>query len=317
MSTSSFRLMKIAALATIAMLSVPETGQANDLENFLRALRGTSRPAVNPALRHISQNSDPRFGHQSLASGHLRGADGSAAFRHGSHRPLTSRDLVRLQHAGHGFGNERHPGLPGAGFQHRPVTSGWPHSNHPDWPSHSRHYDLNRTARSIRTPSSGVQLSFSIGNPRSAVLSDNRFHPTVVPPIPGSSFGVPCEPQLSGFPSQPVFAFPPHPETLGLPHQLGEIVDCPVPLATCVKVEDPHNIAPGAVPVVVAVRDPNLPPWHAGCVDAVVYVEVCAPPCPLHKLTISPCKTRMRLDFGQYEIDITSCKGHIVVDYDD
>ena len=317
MKTASFRLMKIAALAAMAMLLKPDTSHANDLENFLRALQGNSRPTANPALRNISRNSDPRIGRQTLVPGHVRDVGGSGLYGHGSNRQLTSRDLVTLQHARHGFIDQRNSALRGGGFDHRLGASVWNPPGHVDRLAHNRHYDINRTTRSIRSPSSGVQLSFTIGSPRTAFISDGGFHPGVVPSVPGGGFAVPYGQLPSGFSSPPVLAYPPHPGALGLPHQLGEIVDCPVPLATCVKIEDPHNIAPGAVPVIVAVRDPNLPAWHAGCVDAVVYVEVCAPPCPLQKLTISSCNTRMRLDFGQYEIDITSCKGHIVVDYDD
>ena len=99
-----------------------------------------------------------------------------------------------------------------------------------------------------------------------------------------------------------------------LPHQIGEIVDCRVPLATGVRIEDECNIAPDAVPVVVAIRDPNMRAHE--CHERLVYVQVFVPPCPLRGLTISPCTTRVGMDFGQYEVDIKSKDGIIVIDYD-
>lgn len=135
------------------------------------------------------------------------------------------------------------------------------------------------------------------------------LRPVAYPPVP-----VCVQPPVPQIPVLPIY--PAGPVIHALPYEIGEIVDCVVPLATCVRVEDADRIAPGAVPVVVAVRDPNLPPHVAGCVHSVVFVEVCVPPCPMRSLTISPCKTRIKMDFGQYEVDIRSAGGTICVDYD-
>lgn len=98
------------------------------------------------------------------------------------------------------------------------------------------------------------------------------------------------------------------------PFQLGEFVDCRVPLATCVRVEDVRNIAPNAVPVVVAVRDPGM------CIhdvqERLVYVQVFVPTCPLMDIRVSPCRTRISLDYGHHMVHIKSANGLIVVDYD-
>jgi len=114
---------------------------------------------------------------------------------------------------------------------------------------------------------------------------------------------------------------PPAPNPLligGLPHQLGEIVTCNVPLASHVVVRNAHEIAPGAQPIVVAVRDPHLPAWGShGCVEQLAYVQVFAPLCPLRNMTVSPCRTVVELDYGDWEITLRSCGGVIEVEYDD
>ena len=123
-------------------------------------------------------------------------------------------------------------------------------------------------------------------------------------------------------------AVPPHPDVLTtapvpqphhhLPYQLGEVVTCPVPLETCVRIRDEHEIAPHAVPVAVAVRDPHLGRCGSrGCVEALVYVEVLVPRCPLQSLRVSPCRTKIRMDYGHHAIDIVSRNGVVRIDYDD
>jgi hypothetical protein len=121
-----------------------------------------------------------------------------------------------------------------------------------------------------------------------------------VPPVPGLSVApIPRQPSL-------------------MPHRIGEIIDCPVQLATCIRVKDPDHIAPDAVPTVVAVRDPNLCRHKCKCcIESVVYVEVCLPPCPPRKLRISPCGTYICMNYGKYQVELTSRKGLITIDYDD
>lgn len=117
---------------------------------------------------------------------------------------------------------------------------------------------------------------------------------------------------------QPVL-YPPAPSTFGaLPHELGEVVTCDVPLAAHVRVRNADEIAPGAYPIVVAVRSPHLAPWGSpGCVESLAYVQVFAPPIPLRELSVSPCRTRIVLDYGKWEIRIRSRDGLIEVEYDD
>ena len=117
----------------------------------------------------------------------------------------------------------------------------------------------------------------------------------------------------------PILEQAPLPSNFGpLPHEIGEFVTCNVPLATHVRVRNPHEIAPGAQPVVVAIRDPHLAAWGShGCVEQLAYVQVFAPPCPLRRMTVSPCHTVVNLDYGDWEITLTSANGVIEVEYDD
>ncbi|MDG1896322.1 MAG: hypothetical protein P8J37_15575 [Fuerstiella sp.] len=123
-------------------------------------------------------------------------------------------------------------------------------------------------------------------------------------------------------------AVPPHPGVLTtapapeqlhhLPLRLGEITTCSVPLETCIRIKDAAEISPDAVPVAVAVRDPHLGRCGSrGCVEAAVYVEVLVPTCPLQGLRVSPCRTKIRLDYGHHAIDIVSRNGVVRIDYDD
>jgi len=116
-------------------------------------------------------------------------------------------------------------------------------------------------------------------------------------------------PPVPSYPTRPAY-----PQLAPSPFEVGQFVDCQVPLATCIKVEDECNIAPHAVPMIIAVRDPNM------CVhetrERLVYVEVFIPPCRLRELRVSPCRTRISLDYGQYEVDVKSANGLIVIDYD-
>ena len=98
----------------------------------------------------------------------------------------------------------------------------------------------------------------------------------------------------------------------------GDIVDCPVPLFSRVKVRDRDNIHPRAVDIVIAVKDPNTCRHACTCCEKrSVFVPLCVPPCPLEKVKVSRDGTRMELDYGDYEVDITSRGGLITVDYDD
>jgi hypothetical protein len=97
-------------------------------------------------------------------------------------------------------------------------------------------------------------------------------------------------------------------------HQVGEIVHCRVPLATCVRVRGADNICGDFVPVIVAVRDPALCEHDA---DRLVYVQILVPPVPPRKVEVSRCHTRVDLCFRELDVEIVSKNGMISVEYDD
>jgi hypothetical protein len=98
------------------------------------------------------------------------------------------------------------------------------------------------------------------------------------------------------------------------PLSYGSVVRQQVALYPHVRVKDADDVAPGALPIVVAVRDPNCAhPKAAG----VVFVKVCVPigaPC---KVRVNKRGTELELDYGEYEIEIRSERGVVTIDYDD
>ncbi|MCH2200438.1 MAG: hypothetical protein MK102_00600 [Fuerstiella sp.] len=103
-----------------------------------------------------------------------------------------------------------------------------------------------------------------------------------------------------------------------LPHELGEIVTCGVVPESHVRIRNADEIAPGAHPVIIAVRNPHLPALGTlGCAEQLAYVEIFAPQVPLQEISVSSCRTRIELDYGDWEIKIRSCDGVIEVEYDD
>jgi hypothetical protein len=94
----------------------------------------------------------------------------------------------------------------------------------------------------------------------------------------------------------------------------GSIVSSPVALYPHVRVKDGDDVAPGAVPVVVAVRDPNPCRREPA---GLVFVQVCVPTCPLCKLRVNRWGTEVKLDYGKYEVKIRSHAGTVTVNYND
>jgi hypothetical protein len=85
-----------------------------------------------------------------------------------------------------------------------------------------------------------------------------------------------------------------------------------------VKYHDKRHIAPCAVPMVVAVRDPcaKRDPCAACGPPRCVLVEICVPPCGTPKICTKHDGAKVRYDYGRYAVNITSRHGIIVVDYD-
>ena len=151
--------------------------------------------------------------------------------------------------------------------------------------------------------SSGLQISLQFG-------ANGTRNPGFVSPA-----YIPAPRPVQVLPPVPVFpAAPGHRHVAPMSFQLGQFIDCRVPLATCVHVQDECNIARNAVPVIIAVRDPNMCLHET--VERLVYVQIFVPRSPLRDLHVSPCRTRIHLDYGRHEVDITSVNGVIIVDYD-
>lgn len=194
-------------------------------------------------------------------------------------QPVGGRGHAQV-HQGHGHG----PGFSRPGFERPPV-------------------DFQRRPYVNPPVRSGVQidLRFAANGQRTGGYSRPIYVPAqspvqVLPPVQ-------AYPPVTSYPALPRPSF-----------AVGQFVDCQVPLATCVRVEDECNIAPNAVPVVIAVRDPHFS-GHDAC-ERLVFVQIFVPPCPLRNLQISPCQSRINLDYGQFEVDIKSVNGMVVVDYD-
>lgn len=287
-------LVTSLCVSLLTVVAMP-AARANDIEDFFKALRGSGSRSQSDR-HHEADHGPTRIANGGHGRHLLAGSD--HAHRHSTSTIRTGRDDYKAhQHA--------HENLrPHYGSDFGSDRSGYDLSHRHD---HTRGHmlpgsALDRSLSDSRSSAARLSLRLNLGSGNVGIGSVRQ---------PSSSYYAP----RSHRPVPAVPEIPSGPAVMHLPHQIGEIVDCAVPLSPYV-VEDVEKIAPNAVPVVVAVRDPNLPPHVEGCVHNVVFVEVYVPACPMRSLTISPCKTRIRLDFGLYEVDIRSADGVIRVDYD-
>ncbi len=89
------------------------------------------------------------------------------------------------------------------------------------------------------------------------------------------------------------------------------VVGAPIALYSNVRYRAERNIAPCAVSKIVSVADPCNP----GC---CVNVEICVPPCECECVKVSKCGTKVKYDYGKYEVEVTSRRtGVVVVNYND
>jgi hypothetical protein len=306
----AMRVQWIRVMGILAWLTVSVgTTQANDIVDFFRAVsrssgptHQTSRPVIRPVGHY---GGDDHRGHDQRGYDHGAPAGisrGHGGGMHGSER-MSSRDAYKYQtqvRDRDGSFRDSRSRFEG-GHQNHHVRPDSVDLRHPG-------YGRSDFRPAVGSSRSGVQLSFRVGT---GVGSRHAYGQ----PVYGQPFYMPGQdpsvvlPPVQSYPAAPRF-----PSVDAYPHQIGEIVDCHVPLATCVRVEDECNIAPHAVPIVVAVRDPQS--CHRGCQERVSFVQIFVPPCPPREIRVSPCRTRLRMDFGQYEVDIKSGNGMIVVDYD-
>lgn len=130
---------------------------------------------------------------------------------------------------------------------------------------------------------------------------------------------------------------------LTIPSESAVVVEsAPIELFSCVEYEDKHNIHPCAVTKIVAVKHPGKKKCHSGflglscgkcnlccdtcdscgscdscCEPACVYIQICVPPCDCADVKISRNGTKVKYDYGEYEVEIKSKDGIVKVDYDD
>jgi hypothetical protein len=91
----------------------------------------------------------------------------------------------------------------------------------------------------------------------------------------------------------------------------------PPVLYSRVKYKDRRHIAPCAVPMYVAVRDPCERHDRGACgPPKYVMVEICVPPGACPKITYRHDGDRVRYDYGKYAVNITSRHGVVFVNYD-
>ncbi len=105
-------------------------------------------------------------------------------------------------------------------------------------------------------------------------------------------------------------------EMAPLPEGTVVTASTPIELFHCVRYKDLKNIHPCAVPMIVSVPDP-CPQACGSCGPQCVYVKVCVPPCDCYETKCKRRGNKLVLDFGDYEVEITSARGEVVVDYDD
>ncbi len=112
---------------------------------------------------------------------------------------------------------------------------------------------------------------------------------------------------------EPVLPPPIAPPVVQVPHEHpGQFVDAAVPLYPYVRVKDRENIPRYAVPRILAVRSPD-PFRFPGC----VFVKVCVPPGPCRGLKVESGGSKIELKYHDFEVEVTSNRGVITVEYDD
>ena len=311
---TTFRTRGVAVFGLLIIMSART--HANDIVDFLRAINGIpDSPQQRQAYRPDAYPQQHVYGGQYAPDRFGNGVSGypvrSGGSQPGNYDPrfgspgYSQSNGIQQQHGSTGYDPES--------FNRVSLR---------EYPSDRRGNTRFGTAGDRFDPqsvgSSRGQVIVRVGS-NSPVYSNyedplyipNQNPGQLLPPVQSlpSAPNYPVAPLAPSFPQSPIYA--PGGQSQW---QLGQFVDCQVPLARNVYVEDECNIAPDAVPVVIAVRDPAS--CGHGCRERMVFVQVLVPPCPPHCVTVSPCRTRVSLDYGQYQVDIKTCEDHLVVDYD-
>jgi hypothetical protein len=176
----------------------------------------------------------------------------------------------------------------------------------------------------------GVQPK-ALWNSGPRLMADTGYE--TPPPAPAVEGNVPLAPIPMAVPPGPsagpqVYSAGPPIPSAGPPMPMpsaGPMGLAPVPadkgvlLYPCVKYKDKKHIAPCAVPMVVAVRDPCEKHHllsHCKTPPRCVMVEICVPPCGNPKITCKHDGAKVKYDYGKYAVKITSRHGVVVVNYD-
>jgi len=126
--------------------------------------------------------------------------------------------------------------------------------------------------------------------------------PTLLPAPAYQEPAVPPAPAAEG--TTPDTAYMPVPEAQ------------PIQLYQCVKYKDLDEMAPCAVPKIIAVQDPCPNPCSC-CGPQCVYIQICVPACGCEQVSSRKHGTRVRYDYGKYAVDVRVKNGYIEVDYQD
>lgn len=101
------------------------------------------------------------------------------------------------------------------------------------------------------------------------------------------------------------------------PAEHGNFVEgAAIPLYTNVRYKDLHEMAPCAVPKIIAVKDPCANPNNC-CGPQCVYIQICVPSCGCELISCRRNGDRIRYDYGKYAVDVRIKRNHIEVDYQD
>ncbi len=153
--------------------------------------------------------------------------------------------------------------------------------------------------------------------------------PIVPPPLPPSAFqqNTQAYPPAPAYPSNPTYppapSYPPQSNLLTPPQpspppapvpqgQPGQFVPEAVPLYPYVQVKDANKVPAFAVQRILAVASPD-PLRFPGC----VYVPVSVPPTPCQGVKVKDGGAKTVLNYGEFEVEVTSNRGVVTVDYDD
>ncbi|WP_166821963.1 hypothetical protein [Thalassoroseus pseudoceratinae] len=146
----------------------------------------------------------------------------------------------------------------------------------------------------------------AIGGP----LVANAAEGPVLAPTPDPEYRTPLPNELPVLPRpNTIRTIPVQPRTISVAQ--------PLPLFPNVRVEDRDNIHPCAVKEIIRVKDPR-PNCHACGSPGYVFIEICVPPNCRPEIDIKRKDgSKIEYDYGDYEVEITSKKGYVKIDYDD